>query len=461
MAKNIDIVIKKVLKKIRPSVEEQRRVKELSKMIMKAGRKFSDIYGMKPMLCGSVAKNTWLLPAELDLFLLFPENLPKKKLEEYGLKVAKDIIKEMKGKYKISYSEHPYLTGVVKYRNSLYAIDIVPCYNIKGGIKKIKSAVDRTPYHVKYILKNLKNPDEVRLLKKFCIARECYGADLKVQGFSGYLCELLVVKFGSFINVVRNATQWRAGVFLGKGEKSLEFERSALILPDPVDKNRNVASALSIETFYRFVKSCKEFLKNPDESFFEKDAKKPYTISEIKNKIKSRGTTWYAIRFKKPDVGDDILYSQMRKFLSRIRSMANEEEFKIFRIDFYVGSKYCVAVIEMETWMLPGLVKHVGPDVFSKHAEEFLKHYKQYNVFLEDNKWVVEYPRENKTFIEFLKQLLKGDLKKKGIPSRIAPALKYCEVFSGEKFIELVKKMPESFRVFMREYFEKNLNVSD
>lgn len=39
-----------------------------------------------------------------------------------------------------------------------------------------------------------------------------YGSEFKVGGFSGYLCELLIINYGSFLEVLRNVwTDWKPG----------------------------------------------------------------------------------------------------------------------------------------------------------------------------------------------------------------------------------------------------------
>ena len=121
-----------------------------------------------------------------------------------GLKFGKNIINELDGSYRIEYAQHPYTRGVV---NGIH-IDIVPCYEIKSG-ERIKSAVDRTPLHVEYLNKNMtKNfSDDVRLLKQLCVANKIYGADSKTQGFSGYVCELLIIKYKKFFNVLKNVVR--------------------------------------------------------------------------------------------------------------------------------------------------------------------------------------------------------------------------------------------------------------
>ena len=45
--------------------------------------------------------------------------------------------------------------------------------------------------------------------------------------------------------------------------------QSPIILVDPTYKQRNVSAALSEETFERFKKDCKKFLKNPSIKAFE------------------------------------------------------------------------------------------------------------------------------------------------------------------------------------------------
>ncbi len=448
-----------VLKNIKPSKKEERKMDNFIEKLMETARKLSK--DVKPIICGSVEKDTWLAKKyELDIFLLFSPNVSRKQLEEKGLTLAKNIIKKLKGKYEIAFAEHPYLRGWV----GKFQIDIVPCYKIKHP-ENIKSAVDRTPHHVKFVKKNLKNPDEVRLLKQFCIANECYGADVKTLGFSGYLCELLIIKYGSFMDLVKNAFKWRAGHVitfnnLSKEEASKKFKTSLIVI-DPVDKNRNVGAAVSVEKFYIFVKACKDFIENPKKEFFFKKPLKPYSIAEISKRIKNRGTRLYLIVFKKPKVVDDILYPQMKRFSKIMGKMLTQNGFGVLRNDFYCNKK-CVLVLEMKEWRIPKVSKNIGPDVFSKHAEEFLKHYKKEKIFIEGKNWVVELEKDFTEVSQFLKNLFKKsnkELLERGIPSKIAPVVKKAKTVDGDKAIKSMKKLPKEFRIFLREYFEKDLDV--
>ena len=331
--------------------------------------------------------------------------------------------------------------------------------------EKIKSSVDRTPFHVRFVKNNLKKPDEVRLLKQFCIANKCYGADVKTLGFSGYICELLIIKYGSFMNLAEKAAKWRACQVITfenlKNEDACSRFKTPMIVVDPVDRNRNVGAAISAEKFYTFVDACKKFITKPNKKFFFPPKPKPYSTAKISKEIKKRGTNWYLISFEKPKVIDDILYPQMKRCCKAIEKLLTQNGFRVLKCDFYCN-KNCSLVYEMEIWEIPRITKNVGPDVYSRHAEEFLKHYKKREVFIENDKWVVETERKFTKVFDYLKNLLRmneKDLLEKGIPSKIAPKMRKAKIAHDEDFIRDVRKMPKDFRVFLKEWFERDLDV--
>lgn len=57
----------------------------------------------------------------------------------------------MEGRHEFRYASHPYITGII----NGYEIDFVPCYDIEES-KQLKSAVDRTIPHTRYVQDNLK-----------------------------------------------------------------------------------------------------------------------------------------------------------------------------------------------------------------------------------------------------------------------------------------------------------------
>ena len=153
-------------------------------------------------------------------------------------------------------------------------VNIVPCFKVKVG--KWISATDRTPFHTDYIKSYLDDNlvKEVRLLKRFMKGINVYGAEIKVGGFSGYLCELLVLNYGSFLNVLSSVSNWKKrtiidyeGHYKGNNKIKEKFVEP-LIIVDPVDKERNVAAAVRKERYNDFVAASRAFLKSPHLNFF-------------------------------------------------------------------------------------------------------------------------------------------------------------------------------------------------
>src|SRR3990170_1876224 len=237
-----------VLKRVVPSPEEEARLRATVEDVKRRVSSGIRARGLdaEPLLVGSVAKGTHLSEAEIDLFVAFPRTVPREALEKVGLELGEFLKEKVR-----QYAEHPYTRG----RWNGFEVEVVPCYRIADASQKM-SAVDRTPLHAAYVLEKLKpgQRDQVRLLKAFCEGIGVYGAEAKVQGFSGYLCELLGLKFGTFRGVLEAATGWRGHevVIALEGPPSKPFAEP-LIVVDPVDAGRNVASAVSEETLATFI----------------------------------------------------------------------------------------------------------------------------------------------------------------------------------------------------------------
>ncbi len=448
--------------KIKPKAHEIEKAEAFARKLSEIAGKTAKVYGVKPMICGSYAKNTWLAEKnEFDMFLLFNPLTSRKQMEQEGLDIAKSIVKDMKGSYKIAYAEHPYARSSIKSDGIAYSVDLVPAYEIKDP-RKIQSAVDRTPHHVIHVNKHLKFPDEARLLKQFCKAAGCYGADTKTQGFSGYLCELLIISYGSFELLIKNAAKWRVPVIVDEDRGLFKKFKAPLILIDPVDPNRNVSAAVSIESFYRFVKQCKEFMERPSAPLFFPERLKPYTAKEVQKELRKRGTRWYALEFERPDVVDDILWPQLRRCSGILEKMAVANGFRCLRRGVWADEKKCIIVLEMDIWSVPAVLKKTGPDIYTKHADDFLKHYKNEKVFIEDGKWVVERESNYIAMLHLLQDLIGFSEKKlleSGIPSKLSRRIREAKLYGGGNFIGLVKSADSDFGRFLRSWFEEDMNV--
>ncbi|MBI5354904.1 MAG: CCA tRNA nucleotidyltransferase [Candidatus Aenigmarchaeota archaeon] len=279
---------------ITPSAKERKEVEKVTGEIIYAATKICA--DAKPQVCGSVAKDTWLAgKGEIDIFILFRDS-DKNVLETKGLDYGKKIVKSMGGKFRIAYAEHPYVRAVIRGRK----VDIVPAFHTHEG--ELRSNVDRTPHHVRFVLANLGGLNlDVRALKRFCECLGIYGSDLKTEGLSGYLCELLVIRYGGFASLAKASRSWKAGEFIDiKGyhkEKPAKFSEPLVVI-DPVDSERNVASVLSETNFFILRKALREFSERPSEKFFRISKHK----GKVRKELAARGTYPIAVSFKTPDV---------------------------------------------------------------------------------------------------------------------------------------------------------------
>ncbi len=460
-------VLNSILDEIKPELGEVKDLKKTCEELHDAGERYREEYDYKPLFCGSIAKDTWLKSKkDIDLFLMFDKELDMEELKSRGMEAGKKIVESMGGEWDVAYAEHPYIQGVL----NGYKVDIVPAYDTDP--KNIKSSVDRTPWHVQWVEKKLDEDqrDEVRLLKKFTKEHDLYGSDLKTKGFSGYLCEVLIGNYGSFEEVVKKASEWHPGEVVDpeghfKSEdylKRKKFKDDGLIVVDPVDKDRNVASVLSNENFFLFKKISKRFVENPGKKNFFREDIHPLSLQELQSKIDRRGTDFMLVRFGAPDVHDDVLYPQMWKMGRRIEKILDKEGFVVLRKDVWSNGDICVIILELEVDELARVDKREGPSIFDRrNSKKFIERYSgEHNLLVEDGKWYAEYFREWTNALDFVRNILDDSadaLKKEGIPGHLADKISEGLTISTSDHSIHIFDQEEGLRKKMAEYFEKDL----
>lgn len=441
-----------VLKKIKPSHEETEKVKRFVQQLLSVAKTVS---GLDAVIVGSIGKFTWLSgDHDIDIFLLFDFAVPREELERLGLEYGKRIVEELGGKWKLKYAEHPYTHATIRG----FDVDVVPCYRIKYN-EKIKSAVDRSPLHLSYVLSHTKPAmvDQIRLLKQFCKGTGVYGSDAKNQGFSGYICELLILHYGSFDNVINAASAWKPPHIIHVEQKNMgppvHFKDQPLVIVDPVDAGRNVSAVMSGENFVKFVSAVKRFLAAPSVKFFFPAGKKPLSTQQIAA-LQKRETKFIALVMKKPDIIDDVLYPQLRRAMGRLVALLEHHEFHVVRA-FEFADKQPMIVFELEVWSLPAVKRMIGPPIFAeKHSNEFLSKYAKNSVYVHENRWVAETQRKHRTAVELLNIFLKDKppaLAEKGIPKYIAASS--MKTVEHHAFWKLVKKDKALSNCIREKYF--------
>ncbi|AJF60670.1 MAG: CCA tRNA nucleotidyltransferase [Candidatus Diapherotrites archaeon] len=403
-------LLAKVLEKIKPSkkeiLEEEIFSRKLIEKVRKTGRGQVEV-----LLAGSLARGTHLKgDRDIDIFVLFPEDYSRKEFEREGLRIGKAVFRGHK--WEKAYSEHPYIRGEI----SGFKVDIVPSYKITGTESK-KSAVDRSPFHNAYLQKKLseKQKDEVRLLRQFLKGVKAYGAELKTSSVPGYVTELLILNYGDFESTIKAVAKWEKEEVIDI-EKQLaeDYARKTfgapLIVVDPVDKNRNVAAALSLNQFSRVIAAARAFLKKPSTNFFFGKKAKTLTAAQAKKFIEKEGLI--VIEFSYPaKTVSDVFWGQLKRMRKKIVNELERKEFAVLRSSEWTDEKmHAVIVFDLKSNKLERAAKRVGPEVTNEpHSERFLKFHKNplSGPRIEHGRWVVEIERKHWVATIFLKELLK------------------------------------------------------
>ena len=382
----------RILKKILPSTEEDRRIREVVREVTRTLEEKIAARGLraKPLLVGSVAKGVHLTGTEIDMFVAFPPETPREVLEREGLALGDILERPVR-----MYAEHPYTRGW----HGGFEVEIVPCYRITDATQRM-SAVDRTPLHVDYVLGHVKDgqTDEVRLLKAWCEGIGVYGAEAKVLGFSGYLCELLILKNATFRGVLENSLSWRPGTVFEFDRPPARKFSEPLVVVDPVDPNRNVASAVGVEQLATFVHAAREYIRAPSDRFFFPRPLKPLTLPRLRALAKKRGGGLLTISMPSPAVTEDVLYPQLRKAHRAFLDLFDRHEYRVFDSRFDIAGKEAVFLFEFTVDSLPEVSQHPGPPVWVKNAKEFLAKWARSpktmgGPFIRGDRWVVDLAR--------------------------------------------------------------------
>ncbi|MDE1865226.1 MAG: CCA tRNA nucleotidyltransferase [Candidatus Micrarchaeota archaeon] len=317
-----------VLREVRPSSEERKAMTAKINTVM--GR----IKGLAPkgveiMVAGSAARGTELRGnSDVDIFLLFNKPVPKERMEKVSVDVAKRMVKGRKNEsYIVKYAEHPYARILLD--DIGLRIDLVPAYKIRSA-KEMATSVDRTQLHNEFIKSRLnkQQQDEVRLLKALLRFHSIYGAEARVEGFSGYLCELLIYTYGSFpklLVAIANAKMPLVVDHSGEGldprQTAEKFEKKLVVI-DPTDKERNVAANVSDDSLARFVLLCRALLADPSlKSFNGEGYSDLHSGAKLSGIARRLGVGLYAIAFKSDDIADEIVWQQLKRLMN---SMASE-----------------------------------------------------------------------------------------------------------------------------------------
>jgi len=406
-----------------PTAKEQETMKELAEyslqLVKEQAAKFPSIVEVE--IGGSYAKGTWLQgEVDLDIFVKLKKDTDEKTFESVGKKIGFDALKKFKPY--VRYSDHPYVEASVK--GTL--VNVVPCYDVEAG--QWKSAADRSSFHTKFILQSLdqSKKDEVRLLKKFLTAMDIYGAEIAKEGFGGYVAEVLVLHYGSFLGVLEAASNFVQNQIIGNPIKKFE---TPLVIIDPIDSNRNLGTAISAESVGKFVLSARSFLKKPSLSFFKSKPLHP-NRKNLDNII--------VIKFNYKARSPDIIWGQTKRAATAISGQLELAGFDVLRKSSVTDEKSeAVMIFLLRSPKIEKFMIKNGPEVLrKKESESFIAKNRKNKLLWVDGSGKI-LSLQDRSFHDaklFLNNLLKKNLSTSGVPSGLVSDIKRgFRVFDGRQ----------------------------
>jgi len=263
----------KVLERIRPNVSERTKWNVVvDDFLSKLNKGLVDATAI---VGGSGAKDTWLAGnADIDVFVRYDGSFSRRSGELADL-LEKVLAKVFSGcKKERVHGSRDYF----KFEYKGLSFEVVPILKI-GKADEAVNITDVSPLHTEWVNAHGEGlKDEIRLAKQFCKAQGVYGAESYINGFSGYVLEILVIYYKGFEKLLKASAKWKVKDVIDiekyyKG-KNVLFElnksklQSALIVIDPVDKVRNASAALGIEKCTLFKQRACAYLLKPEENFF-------------------------------------------------------------------------------------------------------------------------------------------------------------------------------------------------
>lgn len=369
-------------------------VKKINNLLKKKGVKAKCVKG------GSIAKNTFLKnDYDVDLFVRFDKSWKDQPLSEVLEKVLNEEfeIERVHGS-----------RDYFQIKNELL-FEVVPVLEI-DDYREAENVTDMSPLHVDYVKKKLKKGqhDEVRLAKQFCKAAKVYGAESYIKGFSGHILDLLIIYYGSFMKLSKNAVDWKSKVVIdieGHLDDPLEEldkakTHSPLVIVDPVQPYRNAAAALSKKKFDVFKQRCKEFLKKPSREFFK--------VKKLRKKDVEQNLEDEQLFFLEAEPLEgkkDVVGSKLMKAFRHIKRRVKKHDFEI-RDSGWEFDKVGRFYIILKDEVLPEKKVMQGPPIEKeKGVKRFKEKYEK--VFEQDGRLFSKVKREYREAEDLIEELLK------------------------------------------------------
>ena len=422
-----EILISEALHLCQPSENQERRIgavaEEVKALVDRYVAQLDDVVDV--VFGGSFAKGTWLPDhADVDIFVKIKPSVDIEKFEEIGRDIGIETLKEYGPM--LRYSDHPYVEAFVKN----VRVNVVPCYDVEQG--KWKSAADRSPFHTQYIRTRFDDQKrgQARLLKKFLKTLGIYGAEVSIAGFSGYVSEVLILKYCSFQNVLQAAADWQEREVIAVTDYDSDFVKgfnSPVTIIDPVDSRRNLGTAISPESVAKFILAARAFLERPSLQFFKESKRQSAASRPLLPNV-------LVVEFSHKRKSPDVIWGQLKRSINSIAMQLELTHFSVLRSSCLTDERNSAALVFLlESITLPPYMKKKGPQIFRrKDAASFLSNRKKpLSIWVDREMRVALLEKRKATDArKFVKSLLLNDVEKSGVSRDLI--VNKLQIYSGD-----------------------------
>ncbi|MHA1593045.1 MAG: hypothetical protein ACTSUP_11335 [Candidatus Heimdallarchaeaceae archaeon] len=374
---------------------------------------------------GSFVRKTYLGEDDAyDLLLILPQSERAKVhqiLDSLLKRLKKDRIRNSLLEVKKQTGKIPYLRIIAgdEYVNLFVGFDVTP------GEKQI-SIFDSIPMHTQYLLTHMQENDrnEVLLLKKFMKTVGVYRNELGAIGFNGYLCELLIVFYGSFWDTIKGISSWKPRTIIDIKRKKVQIEDVdsltsemlnryyPIYVQDPLNPKDNVAADVSMLQFMSLIAAANIYMFDPSIHFFEDLPCEIPPFDDLVRKIISTGREILVLVLKRNFQEAEICWQKALSIKSAFSSEIFANNYILERSYAFVSDDYYGLMVSLMNADPQLLRRKDGPDITSKESLEFLKRYSKHidvvaGPFIDNDRWAVYLTKKGQKIRDFLENLVK------------------------------------------------------
>ncbi|MCG3221320.1 MAG: hypothetical protein H7641_08065 [Candidatus Heimdallarchaeota archaeon] len=424
---NHDEVEKKVLEVIQVQWEQHEKQRELLSILSEKIQMDLNSLGYigRVETQGSFIRKTYLSEDETFDLLLILSRSEKAKVHQILDALVQRLKKDRVKKQLITVEKHtgkmPYLRMIVDEE----LINLFVGFEVSPGEETI-SIFDLIPMHTQYILTHMKEEkrQEVLLFKKFVKAIGVYRSEIGAIGFNGYLCELLIIFYGTFRKAIEAIRNWkpRTIIDLKKNQEKTEdvdFLTSELLVGyyplyvlDPLNPKDNVAASVSVDQYNSIVAAANIYFYNPLISFFEDQLCEAPPFDDLVRKIVNSGREIVVLTIDRDFKESEVCWQKALNIRSSFETELRNNNYLLERIKPFVSDEHFGVFVSLMAANPQISLRREGPEVTSRESLKFLRRYSKHvdvvaGPFIDDDKWVIHFTKKGQIINDFLQNLVK------------------------------------------------------